>query len=219
MSRTFSASGSGHLGADQIVEFRCQAHLRGRAGGGPNLCFSEYERRMSASGTSSVSGTERTGGNCRAKLAPAGPERARLSAPSLGVKHFSRPTLLNRVEASAPTSGVRVRQGNSWFRPFAGLNIGAEFDPQPNFGFSQHLPNLGDEQKLQNRKRGEEKWGPTSPGPCVYDTVYVYEYGCTPSQPARWLSCNRCISWFAGAESAKFLNLQDCIHHLSRPAV
>ena len=51
------------LGADRIsastnssAEFRRQAHFRLQAGGRPNFGFSEFERRLSASGTFSASG-------------------------------------------------------------------------------------------------------------------------------------------------------------------
>ena len=50
------------LGADRIystnssAEFRRQAHFRLQAGGRPNFSFSEFERRISASGTFSAEG-------------------------------------------------------------------------------------------------------------------------------------------------------------------
>ena len=42
------------------------------------------------------------------------------------------------------------RQDHFRRHAFPGSNIGAEFERQPNFGFSQHQPNLGAEFKLQN---------------------------------------------------------------------
>ena len=42
------------------------------------------------------------------------------------------------------------RQDHFRLQSLAGSNIGAEFERQPIFGFSQHRPNLGAEFRLQN---------------------------------------------------------------------
>ena len=44
-----------HSSANSTSEFRRQAHFRRQAGDRPNLSFSEFERRISASGTFSAS--------------------------------------------------------------------------------------------------------------------------------------------------------------------
>ena len=123
------------------AEFRRQAHFRLQPGGRPNLGFSDFERRISASGTVSASSTFSAG----------------TREPNLGFSAEFR------------------RQDHFRLHSFAGSNIGAEFERQPNFGFNQHRPNLGAEYKLQNLSfRGGPKPGPTSPGPCTY----VNGHGC-----------------------------------------
>ena len=82
------------------AEFRRQAHFRLQAGGRPNLSFSEFERRISASGTFSASGW----GQTEFKL-------QRFRAPNFGVRHIFGFSLgqtefkLQRIRA--PNFGVR----------------------------------------------------------------------------------------------------------------
>ena len=70
------------------------------------------------------------------------------------------------------------RQDHFRLHSFAGSNIGAEFERQPNFGFSQHRANLGAEFKLQNLSF-RTKPGPTSRVPvCIYIYIYVCMHVC-----------------------------------------
>ena len=151
------------LGADRIsasanssAEFRRQAHFRLQAGGRPNFSFNEFERRISVSGTS-ASG-----------WGPTEFRLQRIRAPTFGVRHIFgfRPNLGFSAEFR--------RQDHFRLQSLAGSNIGAEFERQPIFGFSQHRPNLGAEFRLQNLSfRGGTKPGPTSPGPCEYGFVPI----------------------------------------------
>ena len=66
-----------HSSANSTSEFRRQAHFRRQAGDRPNLRFSEFERRISASGTFSASAY----GQTEFKLQGIG-------APNFGVRHI-----------------------------------------------------------------------------------------------------------------------------------
>ena len=186
------------LGADRIsasanssAEFRRQAHFRRQAAG--RLIFSEFKRRISASGTFSASGWGQhefklQGSISSAELISAsgtfsaeGSElmtarrRAQVAPPTIGQatslsaefrrrEHFRR----RPGEPNLGFSAEFKRQDHFRLHSLAGSNIGAELERQPTFGFSQHRPNLGTEFRLQNlRFRGGTKPGPTSPGPCM----------------------------------------------------
>ena len=146
------------LGADRIsasanssAEFRRQAHFRLQAGGRPNFSFNEFERRISASGTFSASG-----------WGPTEFRLQRIQAPTFGVRHIFgfRPNLGFSAEFR--------RQDHFRLQSLAGSNIGAEFERQPIFGFSQHRPNLGAEFRLQNLSfRGGTKPGGSGEG-CLW---------------------------------------------------
>ena len=68
---------SSFRGRREIWDFFIKAHFRLQAGGKPNLSFSEFERRISASGTFSASAREQT----EFKL-------QRFRAPNFGVRHI-----------------------------------------------------------------------------------------------------------------------------------
>ena len=92
-----------------------------------------------------------------------------LSAEFRRREHFRRRLLVNRIYIGF--SAEFRRQDHFRLHSRAGSNIGAEFERQPTFGFSQHRPNLGAEFRLQNLGfRGGTKPGPTSPGPCTSGT-------------------------------------------------
>ena len=64
-------------------------------------------------------------------------------------EHFRRRPL-NFGEPKLGFSAEFRRQGHFRLHSLAGSTIGAEFERQPTFGFSQHRPNLGAEFRLQN---------------------------------------------------------------------
>ena len=112
------------LGANRIsastnssAEFRRQAHFRLQAGGRPNCSFSEFERRISASGTFSASGWW-----------PTELQLQRIRAPNFGVRHiFGFKLGADRISASTNSSAEFRRQAH--FRLQAG--------GRPNFSFSE----------------------------------------------------------------------------------
>ena len=105
-SGTFSASGWGptefRLQRMPSAEFRRQAHFRLQAGGRPNFGFSEFERRISASGTFSASG-----------WGPTEFRLQRIRAPNFGVRHiFGFRLGADRISASANSSAEFRRQAH-----------------------------------------------------------------------------------------------------------
>ena len=155
------------LGADRISLQRIRApnfgvrHIFGFRLGADRISASTH--RISASGTFSASG-----------WGPTEFRLQRIRAPNFGVRHIFgfRPNLGFSAEFR--------RQDHFRLQSLAGSNIGAEFERQPIFGFSQHRPNLGAEFRLQNLSfRGVRNRDPLPRVPAyVYIHMYVYSTLC-----------------------------------------